>query len=137
MKIKDTKLGSFLKDKAPEVLGIVGDLLPDSGTIGIVKNILNAGSRSQSDKNEILASYGEMQKEYLKDVQNARDNETARDISENAGFLSKNIHEIIAIAVVGAWIFSWYIKPSITPDKIVDVVMLILGYLYGRTQPQK
>ena len=30
-KIKDTKLGSWLKDKAPNILSIAGDLLPDSG----------------------------------------------------------------------------------------------------------
>ena len=35
-KIKDTKLGSWLADKAPQVLGVEGDLLPDSGGLGIV-----------------------------------------------------------------------------------------------------
>ena len=40
-KIKDTKLGSWLKDKAPDVLGVVGDLLPDSGGLGVVKNLLD------------------------------------------------------------------------------------------------
>ena len=39
-KIKDTKLGIWLKEKAPGVLNIVGDLLPDSGALGIVKNLL-------------------------------------------------------------------------------------------------
>ena len=40
-KIRDTKLGSWLKDKAPDVLGGVGDLLPDSGGLGVVKNLLD------------------------------------------------------------------------------------------------
>tara|TARA_Y100000592_G_scaffold74543_1_gene116272 strand:- start:3353 stop:3787 length:435 start_codon:yes stop_codon:yes gene_type:complete len=39
-KIKDTKLGSWLKDKAPNVLSVVGDLLPDSGGLGVVKNLI-------------------------------------------------------------------------------------------------
>ena len=34
-KIKDTKLGSWLAEKAP------GDLLPDKGALGVVKNLLN------------------------------------------------------------------------------------------------
>ena len=38
-KIRDTKLGSWLRDKAPDVLGVVGDLLPDSGGLGVVKNL--------------------------------------------------------------------------------------------------
>ena len=40
-KIKDTKLGIWLKEKAPDILGIVGDLLPDSGALGVVKNLLD------------------------------------------------------------------------------------------------
>jgi len=39
-KIKDTKLGQWLKSKAPSVLETVGDLLPDQGGLGIVKNML-------------------------------------------------------------------------------------------------
>lgn len=40
-KIKDTKLGEWLRSKAPGVLRIVGDLLPDKGGLGIVKNLLD------------------------------------------------------------------------------------------------
>ena len=40
-KIKDTKLGSWLAAKAPGILGVVGDLLPDSGALGIVKNLID------------------------------------------------------------------------------------------------
>ena len=39
-KIKQTKLGEWLKEKAPGVLRLVGDLLPDQGGLGIVKNLL-------------------------------------------------------------------------------------------------
>jgi hypothetical protein len=40
-KIKDTGLGQWLKEKAPGVLDTVGDLLPDKGALGIVKNLLD------------------------------------------------------------------------------------------------
>ncbi len=40
-KIKDTNLGKWLKEKAPSVLDIAGDLLPDKGALGIVKNLLD------------------------------------------------------------------------------------------------
>lgn len=39
-KIKDTKLGAWLKSKAPKVLDVMGDALPDKGALGIVKNLL-------------------------------------------------------------------------------------------------
>jgi hypothetical protein len=40
-KIKDTKLGAWLKEKAPGILDTVGDLLPDKGGLGVVKNLLD------------------------------------------------------------------------------------------------
>lgn len=40
-KIKNTKLGQWLREKAPSVLETVGDLLPDSGGLGVVKNLID------------------------------------------------------------------------------------------------
>ena len=40
-KIKDTGLGKWLKQEAPSVLDTVGDLLPDKGALGVVKNLLD------------------------------------------------------------------------------------------------
>ena len=40
-KIRDTKLGGWLRDKAPKILDTVGDLLPDRGALGVVKNLLD------------------------------------------------------------------------------------------------
>lgn len=42
-KLRDTKLGLWLRDKAPDVLDAVGDMLPDQGALGIVKNLLDKG----------------------------------------------------------------------------------------------
>ena len=43
-KIRDTKLGKWLREKAPHILEKVGDLLPDRGGLGIVKNLLDNDS---------------------------------------------------------------------------------------------
>lgn len=40
-KIRDTRLGQWLRTAAPGVLDTVGDLLPDSGGLGVVKNLLD------------------------------------------------------------------------------------------------
>ena len=40
-KIKETKLGEWLKEKAPGILDTVGDLLPNQGALGLVKNLLD------------------------------------------------------------------------------------------------
>ncbi len=40
-KIKDTALGAWLKTKVPALAEKVGDLLPDSGVLGVVKNLVD------------------------------------------------------------------------------------------------
>ena len=66
-KIKDTKIGAFLKDKAPEVLDVVGDLLPDSGALGIVKNVIDKVAPDKAEE------FKAMESEFIADVQDARD----------------------------------------------------------------
>lgn len=38
--LRDTKFGALLKDKAPKVFEVIGDVLPNSGALGLVKNII-------------------------------------------------------------------------------------------------
>ena len=52
-KFKDTKLGGWLSTNAPKVLDVVGDLLPDQGALGVVKNLIqNAPDLEPSQKAE-------------------------------------------------------------------------------------
>ena len=39
-KFKDTKVGKFLVNTAPGILGIAGDLLPDAGAFSLIKNLI-------------------------------------------------------------------------------------------------
>ena len=41
-KFKETKVGVFLKEKAPSILDTVGEFLPDQGGLGIVKNLITS-----------------------------------------------------------------------------------------------
>ncbi len=128
----------------------VGDLLRGLGDVG--KPILEAAgsltgqpwlnaiagkiNTSKELKEEQKQAALRMHSEDLKDVQNARDNETARDNNENSSWLSKNIHEMIAILFCVAWITTWFIDMPTEAHRASDAVMLILGYLYGRSKPQ-
>tara|TARA_Y100000592_G_scaffold41226_1_gene65359 strand:+ start:7899 stop:8366 length:468 start_codon:yes stop_codon:yes gene_type:complete len=39
-KFSETKVGAFLSKAAPGILGIAGDVLPDAGVLGLVKNLI-------------------------------------------------------------------------------------------------
>jgi len=50
-KFKETKVGVFLKEKAPKILNGIGDILPDSGVYGVVKNLITTDKEmSPADK---------------------------------------------------------------------------------------
>jgi len=40
-KFKETKVGMFLKEKAPKILDTIGDVLPNNGVYGVVKNLIS------------------------------------------------------------------------------------------------
>jgi len=40
--VKDTKLGNWLREKAPKILSTTGDLLPDKGVLGIIKRLVDS-----------------------------------------------------------------------------------------------
>lgn len=39
--IRDTKLGAWLKEKAPKVFNTVADALPEQGVLGVIKNLVD------------------------------------------------------------------------------------------------
>ncbi len=52
---KETKIGVFLSSKAPKVLSAIGDVLPDNGTLGIVKNLIAGDNKIKAvDKEQAM-----------------------------------------------------------------------------------
>jgi hypothetical protein len=70
-KFKDTKLGQWLKIKAPELLNQVGNFLPDAGTLGIVKRGISI--LSPDDQQEGLEEVKKVERKLTEiDLENAR-----------------------------------------------------------------
>ena len=52
---KETKIGAFLSSKAPKVLQALGDVLPNQGTLGVVKNLITSDNKiKQADKEHAI-----------------------------------------------------------------------------------
>ena len=71
-KIKNTGLGKWLKAKAPKILDTVGDLLPDSGGLGIVKNLLDTEDLTEQAEPYLFQAEAESEvtKRWTSDSQN-------------------------------------------------------------------
>ena len=75
-KIKDTKIGKFLAEKAPNVLKVVGDVLPDNGALGIIKNLIDGEpDLSPEEKAQMHAQLVELYNLEVKDRDSARNRE--------------------------------------------------------------
>jgi hypothetical protein len=75
-KFKDTKVGVFLKDKAPDILETVGDLLPDAGVLGVAKNLIKMSDKLSPEEKELLtADLAQMYEMEVKDRDSARNRE--------------------------------------------------------------
>ena len=75
-KFKDTKIGQFLKNKAPNILDIVGDVLPDQGALSIVKNLINKDDTIDAEtKKELHNQLIEAYKTEVADRDSARKRE--------------------------------------------------------------
>ncbi len=77
---KETKLGQFLSKTAPKVLGVVADVLPDKGVLGIVKNLIdNDPDMTSEQKAEALKLAQEYELELEKLQQADRGNARLRE----------------------------------------------------------
>jgi len=96
-KLRDTKLGQWLKGKAPKVLDVVGDLLPDQGALGIVKNLLDNGEEPLSHAEQMEFARHEM--ELLKAEQDAVTRRWEADMGSDVK-IAKLIRPITLIALL-------------------------------------
>jgi hypothetical protein len=67
-KLKETKIGAFLSSKAPKVLEAIGNVLPDQGTLGIVKNLISTDDNIQPEDKETAMKLLEQDIVELKEI---------------------------------------------------------------------
>lgn len=94
-KVRETRLGKWLQEKAPDVLEVVGDALPDEGVLGIIKNLIEADEKD--------AAYVEAMREAELAYQNEVSKRWASDMASD-NFLAKIIRPITLIALLTMYI---------------------------------
>lgn len=145
-KLKDTKLGQFLKDKAPQVLDIVGDVLPTSGALGVVKNIISKDpDLSPEEKDQLHQQVVELYKLEVDDRDSARNREI--ELSKSGKFdLMFNL-----TGLVGLFCFSFLVYAIVylqVPENNKEIwihligvtegiVLSIFGYFYGSSASRR
>ena len=137
---KETKVGKFLLDKIP---GIVGDVLPDKGVLGIVKNLIDTDD-SMDDQQK-----AELKKELYQLEVADRDSARKREAEIKKAGGDDWMMLITGIVGLAAFIFTIYAVvyvPSVTENDLFVhlmgmiegvVVSNIFAYYYGTSSDKK
>jgi len=134
-KIKDTKLGNWLKTKAPGVLEVAGDLLPDSGGLGLVKRLLN--NDASVDPAEAQAMV-DAEIEFQKNVTERWKADMGSDIK-----LAKLIRPVMLIVLISVFVVTMFLdsldnQPFNVKESYVSLLEILMltvfgAYFAGRT----
>ena len=94
-KVRDTKLGAWLKEKAPVVFNVVADALPDAGLLGVVKNLV--------DKDESLTPENKLEFQKLEQQEriSLENNITDRWVADvqSQSWLARNVRPAIVLSL--------------------------------------
>lgn len=139
-KIKDSKIGKFLSDKVPHVLDIVGDVLPDKGALGIVKNIIDKEpDLTPEEKQQIHNQLVELYKLEVQDRDSARQREV-KMVEAGSDDWMMNATGIIGLSSFVFLIFSivFITVPESNSELLIHttgivegIVLSIVGYYFG------
>lgn len=91
-KFKETKVGIFLKEKAPAILDTVGDFLPDQGGLGIVKNLISSDSNIEPKDKEMALKLLDQDIAEMNNISNRWQSDMTSD-----SWLSKNTRPMTLI----------------------------------------
>jgi len=133
-KIKNTKLGAWIRQKAPHLMETVGDLLPDSGGLGVVKNLLRL---EDIDPVEVQARI-DAEVEFQKTVTERWKADMASDVK-----LAKLIRPVTLICLMAMFVVTMVLDsldylPFNVKDSYVSLLEILMltafgAYFAGRT----
>jgi hypothetical protein len=139
-KFKETKVGVFIKDKAPEILDTVGDLLPDAGVLGIVKNLVQMSDKFTPEEKEIVnLDLNQMYESEVKDRDSARVREVEMSKLGSSDFMF-TLTGLIGLAVFCFIVYAIAFLQIPDSNKEIwihligiseGVVLSIFGYYFG------
>jgi len=91
-KFSETKVGAFLSKAAPGILGTVGDVLPNNGVFGLVKNLIQKDPEMPAEDKEKAMKLLEMDIVEMQEISKRWDSDMKSD-----SWLSKNTRPLALI----------------------------------------
>tara|TARA_R100000388_G_scaffold23764_1_gene18090 strand:+ start:70 stop:501 length:432 start_codon:yes stop_codon:yes gene_type:complete len=129
-KFKDTKVGKFLSKAAPGLLGTIGDVLPDQGVLGVVKNLIDKDPVLPPEDKEKAMKLLELDMIEMQEVSKRWTADMA-----STSWLSKNVRPLILVFFSVSYVVGWYLDYSL--ESITGLLSLIVGAYFGSRGVEK
>lgn len=144
MKVRDTKIGKWLKEKAPQIAEVVGDVLPNEGVLGIIKNLIQKEKMSAEDLKEFQRLTNEITIEVARLEQKDKESARVREVeyikqTGHADWMMIFVGLSIILTFVGLMVLIVF-KPIPSENEHIVVnavgilegmVLSVAGYYYG------
>jgi hypothetical protein len=124
-KFKDTKIGKFLSANGSGIVNSLGDVLPDNGVFGLVKNLIDKDDKMPVEDKEKAMKLLEMEMTEMQEISNR----WSSDMSASGTFLSKNVRPITLMFFSVSYVIGWYLGYEL--DSITGLLSLIVGSYFG------
>lgn len=130
-KLRDTKVGAWLKSKAPQVLEVIGEVVPDAGAFSLIRKLaFNDPSLSSQDKIELESVIQEEEVDFQQEV-----TERWKADMESDSYLAKNVRPMMLIALVVFYmaltIWDGISQRFMPPQNYIDLLELLMLTAFG------
>jgi len=125
-KFKDTKVGSFLLQKIPKVVGAIAQDTP----VGSVIEAIIGGSDMSSEDKEIAL-------EKLRLERAEMDGVTRRWVADarSGAWLASNVRPLVLIFLTTSYVVGWYMGYPL--DEITGLLTIVIGGYFGSRGVEK
>jgi len=125
-KFKDTKVGQFLLNKIPDVVGAVaGDTLAGS----VIQAIIGGSEMSDADKDLALKKL-ELERAEI-------DGTTRRWVADarSGSWLASNVRPLVLVFLTVSYVLGWYLGYPL--DSITGLLTIVIGGYFGSRGVEK
>ena len=123
-KFAETRIGKFLKNVAPKILSIIGDVIPSAGILSKAKDLIQKDSNISKEDKDIALKLLEIDVIEMQEVSKRWSSDMASD-----SWLSKNVRPLTLVFFSLSYVIGWFLEYPL--DSITGLLSLIVAAYFG------
>ena len=123
-KFAETRIGKFLKNVAPKILSIIGDVIPSAGILSKAKDLIQKDSNISKEDKDIALKLLEIDVMEMQEVTKRWESDMASD-----SWLSKNVRPLTLVFFSLSYVIGWFLEYPL--DSITGLLSLIVAAYFG------